>query len=165
MKTILIIGALGALAVIADKQGVTAAAIAAKFIADQEDFSPKPYRDANGYSIGFGHFIQPGEQYLMTATWTKADALAQLAKDMATATAAVNAAVTVPLTNNQRAALISLAYNIGGGAFKGSTLVKRLNAGDYSAAADQFAAWNRSAGRVNDGLVARRAAEKDLFLS
>lgn len=162
---LLIGGALLGVAYMANKQGVTAAAIAAKFIADQEGFSAKAYKDANGFSIGYGHFILPGERELLNATITKAKALELLTKDMATATAAVNRAVTVPLNNNQRAALISLAYNIGAGAFAGSTLVRKLNAGDTAGAAAQFAAWNKSQGAVLQALVNRRAKEAALFVS
>jgi lysozyme len=164
-QTALIVGGvvLGA-AYMANKQGVTAAAIAARFIADHEGFSARAYPDAAGYSIGYGHFIQPGEDY-RNRTISKAEGLRLLTADMATATAAVNRAVTVPLNNRQKAALISLAYNIGGGAFAGSTLVKKLNAGDTAGAAAQFAAWNKSQGRVLAALTTRRANEAALFTS
>lgn len=168
MKTqnaLILTGAILGVAYMANKQGVTAAAIAAKFIAEHEGFSATSYPDAAGRSIGYGHFILPNETHLVTATISKAQALQLLTQDMAKATAAVNRAVHVPLTNPQRAALISLAYNIGAGAFAGSTLVKKLNAGDNAGAVAQFAAWNKSQGRVLPALVTRRAAEAALFVS
>jgi len=73
--------------------------------------------------------------------------------------ATVNGAVKVPLAQNQFDALVS-----GEGAFKGSTLLKKLNATDYIGAADQFPQWNKGGGKVMKGLVRRRAAERELFL-
>jgi lysozyme len=72
--------------------------------------------------------------------------------------------VTVPLSQNQFDALVSLAYNIGTNAFKTSTLVKYLNALDFKAAADEFLKWNRGGGKVMKGLVRRRETERALFL-
>ena len=71
--------------------------------------------------------------------------------------------VKVPLTQNQYDALVSFTYNIGGGAFQGSTALKRLNAGDYAGAADAMKFWNKSGGKVMQGLVNRRNHEVALF--
>ena len=76
----------------------------------------------------------------------------------------VNDLVKVPLTQNQFDALVSLTYNIGTGAFEKSTLLKKLNTGDYQGAADQFTVWNKGGGKVLQGLVNRRAKEKEVFL-
>lgn len=127
-----------------------------------EGFSPTPYRDARGYSIGYGHFILPGEN-LTNVTEDQAAQL--LARDTSTAQSAVLNYVSVPLTQNQNDALVSLAYNIGVSAFKNSTLLKKLNAGDYQGAADQFTVWRLSQDTVIPALVERRAAERDLFLA
>jgi lysozyme len=78
---------------------------------------------------------------------------------------AVSRVVRVPLTQNQFDALVSLAYNIGPLAFSTSTLVRMLNAGNYTGAADQFLRWNKSGKKILPGLVARRGAERELFLS
>lgn len=78
---------------------------------------------------------------------------------------AVSRVVRVPLTQNQFDALVSLAYNIGPLAFSTSTLVRMLNAGNYAGAADQFLRWNKSGKKILPGLVARRGAERELFLS
>ncbi len=72
--------------------------------------------------------------------------------------------VKVDLTQNEYDALVSFTYNVGGGNFAGSTLLRKLNEGDYLAAADQFLRWNKSDGQVMRGLTRRRQAEKDLFL-
>ena len=77
----------------------------------------------------------------------------------------MNGAVNIPLNQNQFDALVSLAYNIGTGAFNKSTLVKKLNAGDILGAADQFDVWVNAGGKRMQGRVNRRAKEKALFLS
>lgn len=79
----------------------------------------------------------------------------------------VAALVKVPISSIQLAMLTSLAYNIGAGqgGFASSTLLKLLNTGDYVGAADQFPRWNKAQGKVMPGLVGRRAAERERFLS
>ncbi|MDT0632138.1 lysozyme [Rubrivirga sp. S365] len=75
---------------------------------------------------------------------------------------AVRAAVTVPLTQGQFDALVSFTYNLGVGAFRRSTLLRRINAGDADAA-EEFDRWTFAGGRRLRGLVRRRAAERALF--
>ena len=58
---------------------------------------------------------------------------------------------------------MSFSYNVGGAAFSNSTLLRNLNAGDIVGATAQFREWNRSGGRVMQGLVNRRDAEVNLF--
>ena len=77
----------------------------------------------------------------------------------------VNTSVTVPLSQNKYDALVSLSYNIGSGAFKNSTLLNKLNSGDYKGAAEQFLVWNKVNSKKMQGLVNRREAEHNLFLS
>ena len=72
---------------------------------------------------------------------------------------AVEGAVKVPLNQNQFDALYSLCFNIGGTAFKNSTVVRRLNEGDYTGAAEAILMWNKPA-----VLQKRRQREKELFL-
>ena len=99
----------------------------------------------------------------MTITELQASAL--LMQDVSRFEKGVLEAVKVSLSQHQFDALVSLAFNIGLGAFRASTLVRKLNAGDIAGAAGQFARWNRGDGRVLPGLVVRRAAEAALFLS
>ncbi|BEM58903.1 lysozyme [Serratia marcescens] len=73
--------------------------------------------------------------------------------------------VAVTITQGQFDALVSFAYNLGLRALENSTLLRRLNAGDRQGAADQFDRWVNAGGVRLDGLVARRAAERALFLS
>lgn len=128
-----------------------------------EGFSATAYPDANGHSIGYGHFIKAGEDYLLSAELSDAQGSELLAQDVAWAERAVTAAVSAPLTQSQFDALVLFCYNVGETAFKSSTLVALLNAGDYQGAADQFPRWNRSEGQVNTALVARRAIEQQMF--
>lgn len=72
--------------------------------------------------------------------------------------------VMVEINQNQFDALVSLSYNIGIGAFKSSTLLRKLNAGDIQGAANQFLVWKYESKRVLPGLVRRRKSERELFL-
>ena len=87
------------------------------------------------------------------------DALNRLEKDVRVAEDAVRSCVTVPLTQGEMDAYTSLAYNIGKTNFCGSTLVKKLNAGDYQGACAELKRWVYVDGRVVQGLVNRREAE------
>lgn len=69
-----------------------------------------------------------------------------------------------PTTPSQRAALISLCYNIGASALARSTVLRMHKRGEYQAAADAFLMWVRAGGRVMKGLVRRREAERELYL-
>lgn len=75
----------------------------------------------------------------------------------------VDQLVTVPLTQGQFDALVAWTYNLGPGAMDKSTMLRRLNAGDYASAAAELERWNRAGGQVLAGLVRRRAAERALF--
>jgi lysozyme len=120
------------------------------------------YRDAGGvWTIGYGS--TGGVRRGMTIT--RDQAVLRLYHDLDTAESAVNSRVTVPLSQPQFDALVSLVFNIGGGAFRKSTLLQKLNAGDYAGAANEFNRWVKAKGRVLPGLVTRRAAERALFLS
>ena len=134
-----------------------------KLIAQFEGFSAHPYADAQGYSVGFGHFILPSDNF--EYPMSKKTAYSLLSSDAALAAQVVRDNVIVPLTQNQFDAIVSLTYNIGSGAFSSSTLLKKLNAGDYSGAASQFKVWRKSQGQVLPALVARRADEERIFLS
>ena len=85
-------------------------------------------------------------------------------KDVARAERAILENVQTNLTSDQLAALTSLVYNIGIAAFKGSTLLKKLNAGDLDGAAEEFARWDKVKGVTLTGLKNRRAKEKAIFL-
>lgn len=132
-----------------------------------EGFSATPYRDSAGvWTIGYGStHDQLGHPVTAhTPAITRAIAEGLMRRDLTRAVTEVSKDVRVPLTEEERAALIDLIYNIGSGAFAGSTLLRKLNAGDYDGAADQFARWNQAGGHVLAGLVRRRATERAEFL-
>ncbi|HEI9766514.1 lysozyme [Serratia marcescens] len=77
----------------------------------------------------------------------------------------VNQLVKVRITQGQFDALVSFAYNLGLRSLSTSTLLRKLNNGDTQGAADEFGRWVNAGGKRLDGLVARRAAERRMFLS
>ncbi|MBJ9199203.1 lysozyme [Citrobacter freundii] len=77
----------------------------------------------------------------------------------------VSRLVKVDLTQGQFDALVSFTYNLGSRSLSTSTLLRKLNAGDYAGAADEFLRWNKAGGKVLNGLTRRREAERALFLS
>lgn len=87
-----------------------------------------------------------------------------LAKDLLEANAGVNSCVRVPLTDGQRTAFVSFTYNVGRRAFCGSTLVRKLNAGDYVGACNELPRWVYAKGVKLPGLVNRREQERALCL-
>ena len=97
-------------------------------------------------------------------TCTVEQAYEQCAIDVEDTEQAVNKLVKVQLTQNQYNALVSLAYNIGTYAFSKSTLLRKLNVGDYEGAAEQFLRWCYDNGKKVQGLLNRRVLEKELFL-
>jgi lysozyme len=126
-----------------------------------------PYQDQAGlWTIGYGHLIKAGESFVEIS---EAEAVALRQADQKIAEDAVNSAVTVPLTQPMFDALVSFAFNVGVGAFRGSTLLRELNSGDYAGARARFAEWNKVTVRgvkvVSNGLIARRELEADLFVS
>lgn len=111
-------------------------------------------------TIGYGHTgpdVKPG------MTISEERALDLLRADLDIFEAAVTRAVTVPLTDNQYAALVVFGFNIGETAFKKSTLLKKLNAGDYDAVPGELMKWTKSKGKKLAGLVNRRSAEAGLW--
>jgi lysozyme len=116
-------------------------------------------------TIGWGHTDDNGRQFKSGDVWTQADCDAEFLKDMAIFEQAVNGLVTVPINQDQFDALVSFAFNVGAGSLKGSTLLRKLNAGDAAGAAQEFQRWNKAAGKVLPGLTRRRASEALLFQS
>ncbi|MEO1182471.1 MAG: lysozyme, partial [Cyanobacteria bacterium J06636_28] len=95
---------------------------------------------------------------------TEAQAEALIKTDLARFERDVSQAVRVSINDNQFAALVSFTYNVGSGAMRSSTLLKKLNRRDINGAANEFPRWNRAGGRVLAGLTRRRNAERALFL-
>lgn len=122
----------------------------------------RAYQDSTGrWTIGYGHTfgVYPG------LVITQEQAQTFLQNDAQNTGALVSKYITVPVNQNQFDALVSFTYNLGIVRFAGSTLLEKLNMGDYDGAAQEFARWNEAGGVVQPGLVSRRAAERTLFLS
>lgn len=129
---------------------------------------PDPKTGGAPWTIGWGHTgpeVKPG------LVWTQAQADAAFLSDLAAFERDVTSLVKVPLTQNQFDALVSFAYNVGSDidaddiaeGLGDSTLLRKLNAGDYAGAADEFLKWRKP---INlPGILRRRKAERVLFLS
>ena len=131
-----------------------------------EGFRSEPYQDIKGiWTIGYGTTKDIDED---SDPITEEEAEDLLKADLQSAARAITNSVTVPLTDNQFGALCSFTYNVGIGAFEGSTLLKLINENNLSKAGDQFLLWNKV--RINgilkesEGLSNRRIIERQLFL-
>ncbi|MGE5509623.1 MAG: lysozyme [Bacteroidota bacterium] len=107
-------------------------------------------------TLGFG----TTEGVKMGDRTTPPKALARALTDLSKYEGALKRCVTVPLHQSEYDAYASLAYNIGPTAFCNSTLVKRLNAGDYSGACAEISRWDKFKGKPLPGLTKRRAQER-----
>lgn len=148
------------------KQRITVAALSLSAagligIAGYEGYRDTAYNDGVGVqTIGFG----------ATAGVKKGDktdpvrALIRLGQDADAHERRLRACITAPLYQHEWDAYVSWAYNVGTGAACGSTLVRKLNAGDYTGACNELPRWNRAGGRVLAGLTKRREAERALCL-
>lgn len=111
----------------------------------------KAYRDPVGIlTIGYGH---TGSDVREGQTLSEQEAVQLLMDDVRFAEVAVKAYVNVPISQNK--------YGVG--ALQSSTLLKKLNAGDYIGAGQEFHRWNKAGGKVLPGLTKRRASEAALF--
>ena len=116
---------------------------------------------AGVWTLGYGHTANVRE--FDTCTIEQADAL--LFEDCVEAEEAVKRLVKVPINQNQFDALVSFTFNLGATRLEKSTLLRKLNTGDYIGASLEFKRWVNAGGRRLPGLVSRRQAEFDLFLS
>ena len=134
------------------------------------------YLDPVGiWTIGWGHAIRVGNDFLRGAQnrararglypggLTIAQAEALLRADLMDTCRDVEAAVKVPISDNQFGALVSFTFNLGAGNFRKSTLLRLVNARQFGPAAGEFQKWNKAGGKVLAGLTRRRVAEATLF--
>lgn len=135
-----------------------------KILKDFEGLKLRAYQDIGGvWTIGYGH---TGPEVIKGLIITEQKASEYLIEDIKWAEEAVIKNLAgYELNQNQFDALVSLVYNIGTNGFAKSTVVKRIKAGDYIGAADAITWWNKVDGKVIQGLVNRRAKEKELFLT
>lgn len=130
------------------------------FVKSFEGFKDRAYLCPAGvWTIGFGTtaHVEPGD------TVNEMEAEALLYGDLMEAGDAIDDLVDVELNQQQYDALCSFIYNVGREAFRNSTLLKLLNAGNYDGAAAQFQRWNKANGKVLAGLSRRRDQEREMF--
>ena len=122
---------------------------------------PDPGTGGDPWTIGYGH---TGPEVHSGMTITQEQAELYLAEDVKRAETDVNAKLTVEVTQDEFDALVDFAFNCGCGNLNNSTLLKKLNAGDFEGAAQEFLKWDMAAGHHMAGLLKRRQAEELLFL-
>lgn len=132
-----------------------------------EGFRAQAYKcPADVWTVGYGLTSAAGigVQVVPGMIVTEAEASKHLERVLEKFGAAIRPKLTREPNENEWAAMLSLAYNIGHGAFAKSSVLKRFNAGDTAGAADAFLLWNKANGKVLAGLKRRREAERALFL-
>ncbi|MBB5985946.1 lysozyme [Sphingobium lignivorans] len=139
-----------------------AMALAVPTIEKWEGTKTTPYRDVVGIWT-----VCTGETRVKMRTYTKAECETMLKStlDNEFAPAVRKAVPKIVEHPHAYAASISLSYNIGNAAFARSTVARRFNAGDWKGGCDAFLMWNKAGGRVVQGLVNRRQAERKLCLT
>lgn len=141
------------------KIGAAAAALVVSTVAVHEGTVLRTYRDPIGIVTACtGH---TGPELAMGQTFTRAQCEAILHQDLAKHADALGC-IRQPLTDGQSAAFVSFAFNVGNGAFCGSTLARKANAGDMAGACAELSRWTYAGGKQLPGLVRRRAAERQL---
>jgi lysozyme len=130
-----------------------------------EGFRSTAYRcPAGNWTIGYGHTSQAGPPEVTPGlTVSEAEAQRILAADVERFAHDVHGALRREITPAQFSALVSFAYNVGSGAFRGSSVLRAVNDGRLSEVPRLLMRWVKADGRVLDGLVRRRAAEGDMF--
>ena len=139
--------------------GGAAVALVVPLVQKYEGTVLRSYHDPVGIVTACtGH---TGPELKMGQAYTRQQCEEMLYKDLAKHADAL-ACVSQPLTDGQRAAFVSFAFNVGEGAFCGSTLVRKANAGDLGGACAELSRWTYAGGKQLPGLVKRRAAERHL---
>lgn len=130
-----------------------------------EGFRGTAYRDAVGvWTIGYGHTSMAGPPQVKPGQVMSRESAAHiLVQDVEMFAKGVADAVLVLLSDAQFSALVSFAYNVGLGAFRKSSVLKAVNAGDVAAVSRRLNLWVKAGGRTLPGLVKRRAAEGGMF--
>ena len=123
---------------------------------------PDPATHGDPWTIGYGH---TGAEVHQGMTITQDQAEEFLMQDVQKAVQTVNSKVHTDLTQNEFDALVDFVFNCGAGNFAGSTLLRKINAGDMEGAALEFEKWTHADGKVMAGLIKRRHAEAVLFLN
>lgn len=146
---------------LSDNDGLRINDAGLQIIKESEGLRLEAYNLGGQWLIGYGH--SRTARAGMTITESEAERL--LREDVRDSENAVKNMVEVPMNVNQFSAMVSLAYNLGSGGFSRSTVLERINQGDYQGAADGFLNHNKAGGQVNEHLTHRREKERELFLT
>ena len=133
-----------------------------------EGFRANAYKCPAGiWTIGYGTTAAAGVGITPKdgMTISKNDAEAYLHAALSKFADQIAPSISVAINDNEFGAFVSLAYNIGPGAFKKSSALRLFNAGEKEAAAKAILLWNKAGGKVMKGLTRRREAERKLFLT
>lgn len=140
------------------KLGAAAAAALLSMVSAFEGTALRAYRDPIGVLTACsGH---TGPDVRAGATYTREQCAAMLETDLVDHWDRIRPCIKVPLSDGEKTAYVSFAFNVGSGAFCGSTLARRLNAGDHPGACAELSRWTLAGGKQLPGLVTRRAAER-----
>lgn len=146
---------------LSNKQRAGWCAIAVTCVSGFEGLRQTAYSDPVGIpTICFGETkgVQLGQRRTLD------ECKGMLADSLEIANRGVDACIKAPLPDYRRAALVSFTYNVGQGNLCGSTLARKMNAGDTAGACDELLRWNRAKGIILPGLTKRRAAEREMCL-
>ena len=148
--------------IIGKDNGMKTSDVGIELIKEFEGCKQVAYQDSVGvWTIGYGHTKDVYEGQLSI----KKTCERFLAEDIAEFEDYVEAIVEVSLSQNQFDALVAWTFNLGPGNLLKSTMLRKLNEGDYDAVPDEMRRWNKAGGEVLNGLVRRRDAEANLFNS
>lgn len=135
--------------------------LAAKIVRQFEGCKLTAYQDGGGvWTVGYGHTAGAREGLV----WTQDQAESALTTDLQNAAMGLFGLIKAKLSDKQMAALISLAFNVGANALKGSTLINAVNDGRWADAVRQFIAWDHDNGKEVKGLLRRRLVEATTYL-
>jgi lysozyme len=133
-------------------------------VKSEEGWVNHVYEDATGHlTIGYGHLVKLGERFPESISYERGEQI--LREDLEWAEIVVTSSVRVSLSQFQFDALVDFVFNAGCGSFKKSTLLLKINNGDYVGASQEFMKWIYSGGVILDALVKRREKERHLFLA
>lgn len=130
-----------------------------------EGYSNKAYQDIAGYwTIGIGHRIVPGDGLTSSSIISDQQVQDLFNQDLTIAENTIRSNVTANITQGMFDALVDFIFNLGAGNFANSTLLRLLNSSDYQGAANEFSKWVHAGSSVVPQLVARRAADAQIFV-
>ena len=139
------------------KLGIGAVALAVPVVMMYEGLVTRTYRDPIGILTAcYGH---TGPELRMGQRYTEAECERMLNADLLKHAAALDC-ITRPMTDGQKAAFLSFAFNVGNARFCSSTLARKANAGDMAGACAELSRWTYAGGKPLPGLVKRRATER-----